>query len=95
MTTGADCRRKAGEWLNAAQVASDPKTSASMRRVSDLWIALAQRIEQSAAQFDSLVRQPADLAGPRNFHRSDSVQLADVLRERLHLNRGPFEATSE
>lgn len=98
MTTAEDCRRKAGQWLDAAQAASDPKTSASMRRVSDLWVALAHRIEQSAssaAHFDSLAKRPADLAKPRNWRHPRGVQVADVLRGRLRLSGEPFEKSSE
>lgn len=93
MTTAEDCRRKAEQWLNAALGASDTKTSASMRRVSDLWLALGQRIDESAAstaRLDALVKRPADLVKRRNFGHADTENVADVLRKRLRLSRNPL-----
>jgi hypothetical protein len=89
MITSEECRRKAAQWLDNAQSASDPKTSASMRRASDAWTALAQQIER--ATFDRTltpapVRRPADMAKPRNIHSIDTVEVGDVLRERLRLS---------
>ena len=89
MLTVEDCRRKAAQWLGNAQSASDPKTSASMRRVSDAWTALAQQIEHAAyrrPQSSAPVRQPADLAKPRNTYHRDTAHVGDVLRGRLHLS---------
>jgi hypothetical protein len=89
MMTVEDCRRKAAQWLGKAQLASDPKTSASMRRASEAWTALAQQIERAAfrrPQFPAPMRRPADLAKPRNIYDVDTVQAGDVLRSRLHLS---------
>jgi hypothetical protein len=94
MITIEDCRRNAEKWLNAALAESDPKTSASMRHVSGLWLALGQQIDQSAAsatRLDTFAKRPADLAKSRKFHYVDGVQVADVLRARLHLNRELFK----
>jgi hypothetical protein len=87
MITVEECRRKAAQWLGEAQSASDPKTSASMRRASDAWTALAKQIElatlSSSAESPATVRRPADLAKPRNIY---TVEVGDVLRGRLHLS---------
>ena len=88
MMTVEECRRKAAEWLGKTQAASDPKTSASMRRASDAWTTLAQHIEHSAfsrLQSPAPVRRPADLAEPRKIGNIDTVRVADILRERLQL----------
>ena len=96
MMTAEDCRRKAAQWLGKAQLESDPKTSASMRRASDAWTALAQQMEQGAfrqPQPLTPVRRPADLAKPQNT--IDSVQVGDVLRGRLHLSHELSEEPPE
>ena len=46
MPTAENCRRKAAELLGAAEAATDPKTSASLRRTAELWTALALQIDQ-------------------------------------------------
>ena len=86
MITAEECRRKAAQWLGNARSASDPKTSANMRRASDAWTALAQQIEQKAPLTSDAVRQPADIAKPRNIYSIDTVEVGDVLRGRLHLS---------
>ena len=88
MITVEDCRRKATEGLGKAQAASDPKTIATLRRASDAWTALAQRIEEADLRQHSHVpvRRPADLAKPADNQSVDSVQIGDVLRERLRLS---------
>jgi hypothetical protein len=96
MMTVEDCRRKATEWLGKAQSASDPKTSASMRRASDAWTALAEQIEDAAfrrPQSPAPVRRPADLAKARNT--VDGAQVGDTLRERLHLSDDSSEVPSQ
>ena len=73
MTTAEDCYRMAAQWLGKADSASDPSTSLNMRRASDAWATLAQRIEQAAftrIQSHIPVRQPADLT------HLDNVQIA-------------------
>ena len=47
MLTAENCRSKAAEFLGAAESATDPKTSASLRRTAELWTALALQIEES------------------------------------------------
>lgn len=79
MTTPEDCRRKAEQWLTAAETASDPTTSASLRRVSDLWMRLAGDMEKAAATSARL--KPRDLARPR----IDATQVGDILRDRLRI----------
>ena len=89
MITVEDCRRKAAEGLNEAQAAADPKTIASMQRASDAWTALARQIEEAALrrpQFRAAAERPADLAKPPHSYNVDSVQIGDVLRERLSLS---------
>jgi hypothetical protein len=87
MITVEECRRKAAQWLGKAQSASDPKTSASMRRASDAWTTLAQQIEQATVPLTPApVRRPADVAKPRNIYSIDTVEVGDVLRGRLHLS---------
>ena len=88
MITVEDCRRKATEGLDKAQAASDPKTIATLRRASNAWEALAQRIEEADLRQHShdLVRRPADPAKPPDNQSVDSVQIGDVLRERLRLS---------
>src|SRR5580704_5541722 len=83
MITVEDCRRKATEGLDKAQATSDPKTIATLRRASNAWAALAQRIEEADLRQHShdLVRRPADLAKPPDNQSVDSVQIGDVLRE--------------
>lgn len=92
MTTPEDCHRKAGEWLNAAQATADPKTSASMRRVSDLWLVLAKQIDQTTsteAHYNSVAMKPADIGRRESFRRLDTVDVADTLRHRLSLRSEP------
>jgi len=89
MITLEECHRKAAQWLGKAQLASDPKTSASMRRASDAWTTLAQQIEQDTFRrplTHATVRRPADVAKPRGIDHIDTVQVGDVLRGRLHLS---------
>jgi hypothetical protein len=86
MITVEDCRRKAAEGLDKAQVAADPKTIASMQRASDAWTALARQIEEAALrrpQFRAHLRRPVDLA---KSYASENVQIGDVLRGRLRLS---------
>lgn len=89
MITVEECRRKAAQWLGQAQSASDPKTSASMRRASDAWITLAQQIEQATFRrplTPAPVRRLADVAKPRSIYHIDTMEVGDVLRGRLHLS---------
>jgi hypothetical protein len=87
MITGEDCRRKAAHWLERAQAASDPKTSSSMRRASDAWIALAQQVERLSLRLPrsfAPAERPAHLVKSRT--NIDSFFVGDMLRERLHLS---------
>jgi phosphohistidine phosphatase SixA len=90
MITGEDCRRKAAQWLDRAQAASDPKTSSSMRRASDAWIALAQQVERLSLR---LPRSSAPAGRPARLVKSrsniDSFHVGDMLRERLRLSDEP------
>ncbi len=96
MIAAEEYRRKAAQWLGEAQSASDPKTSASMRRASDAWTALAEQIEQATLRrplTPAPVRRPADLAKPRNIYHIDTMEVGDVLRGRLHLSDDFTSAT--
>ncbi|MGA8864159.1 MAG: hypothetical protein WB444_10155 [Gallionella sp.] len=98
MMTAEDCRRMVARWLGKAEAASDPKTIASIRRASGAWTALAQQIEQTGfprPQSPAPVRLPADLAKPRNIYHVDSVQVGDVLRERLYRSDETSEGSTE
>ena len=97
MMTAEDCRRMAAQWLGKAEAASDSKTIANMRRASGAWTALAQQIEQAGFRRpqSAPVRRPADLANARNIYHNDSVEVGDVLRERLHLSNEPSEESTE
>ena len=89
MLTAENCRGKAAEFLGAAEAATDPKASASLRRLSDAWNALALQIEKdpySRRHSPAAVRRPADLAEPRKTGNTDTVNVADVLRGRLQLS---------
>ena len=89
MITAENCRGKAAELLGAAEAATDPKTSASLRRLSDAWATLARQIEQDASRTRHSpppVRRPADLTEPRKTGNTDTAQVADILRERLQLS---------
>ena len=64
MMTAENCRGKAAELLGAAETATDPKTSASLRRLSDAWATLAGQIEkdphtvrQRNAALNSLIKR--------------------------------------
>lgn len=91
MITAEYCQRKAAEWVDKAEAASDPKTSASMRRASDAWTALARQVTQanfSRPLFHIPVRRPADLVKPRSPRHINTVEIGDILRERVHLSDG-------
>lgn len=89
MTTAEDCHKKAGQWLSAAKAASNAETSASMRRVSELWAKLALQIKHTNSaenRFNSSAARPVDLVGRGTFRRVETVEVADVLRQRLNLS---------
>ncbi len=86
MLTAENCRGKAAELLSAAEAATDPKTSASLRRLSDAWVELAGLIDKDP---HTVRQRNADLkqshqAEPRKAN-TDTAQVADILRERLQL----------
>ncbi len=87
MMTAEDCRRKAAEHLQASQEASDQNTSQSLRRLSDAWATLALQIEKDA---HTVRQRNVDLTQSHQTEPSkantDTVQAADVLRERLQLS---------
>lgn len=98
MMTAEYCQRKAAEWVDKAEAASDPKASASMRRASDAWTALAQQITQASFPrplSPTPLRRPADLVKPRNPRHIDTVEVGDILRERIHLSDGSSEMFRE
>jgi hypothetical protein len=87
MMTVEDCHRKTGEWLRAAEAATDPRTSTSLRRLSDAWATLAGQIEEEShtvRQRNAALKQSHQTE--RRKVNTDTVQAADILRERLQLS---------
>jgi hypothetical protein len=87
MLTAENCRGKAAELLGAAEAATDLKTSASLRRLSDAWATLALQIEKdlhTVRQQNAALRQSQQTEPPKAS--TDTVNVADVLRERLQLS---------
>jgi hypothetical protein len=98
MLTVEDCRRKAAQWLESAQAASDPKTIASMRRAADAWTRQAEQIEEvnlRRPRQPAPMKRPVDLSEPRNLHPRDTLHVGDVLRERLHLGDEDFDNSAQ
>jgi hypothetical protein len=87
MMTTEDCRRRAAESLHAAEAATDPKTSASLRRLSDAWATLAGQIEKDphTERQRNAARKQSHQTEPRKAN-TDTAQVADILRERLQLS---------
>lgn len=91
MLTVEDRRKKAGEWLEAAQSASDPKTRLGLCRVADIWTKLAAQIAEHPLTLPpspSSARRPADLLNRQELNAKSSLYVGDVLRERLNLTNG-------
>ena len=86
MLTAEHCRSKVAEFLGAAEAATDPKTSASMRRTAELWTALALQIEKDP---HTVRQRNADLTQSHQTESrkdtTDAARVADILRERLQL----------
>ncbi len=98
MLTVEDCRRKAAQWLDGAQSASDPKTIASMRRAADAWTRQAEQIEEASLHRlrpPPPMKRPVDLSEPRNLHPRDTLHVGDVLRERLRLSDEDFDDSAQ
>jgi hypothetical protein len=85
MMTAEDCRRKAAEHLQASQEASDPNTSQSLRRLSDAWATLAGQIEKDPHTVRQRKLKQSQQTEPHKAN-TDTVQVADILRERLQLS---------
>lgn len=81
-----ECRRKASEFLRAAQLSSDPDDSLGWLQLSDAWLTLAEQLDQRAASkkhYSTAAAQlPAGLAEQRTIA---NVKVEDVLRSRLAL----------
>jgi hypothetical protein len=87
MLTVEDSRRRAAETLHAAEAATDPRTSTSLRRLSDAWATLAGQIEEephTVRQRNAALKQSHQTE--RRKVNTDTVQAADILRERLQLS---------
>ena len=87
MMTAENSHGKAAELLGAAEAATDPKTSASLRRLSDAWATLAGQIEKdphTVRQRNTALKQ-SHQTEPRKAN-TDTAQVADILRERLQLS---------
>jgi hypothetical protein len=84
MLTAEDCRRKAEEWRSGASAVFDSNTGARMHHVANLWTVLAEQIERtpSSKQPAPQTKRPMDAV---NGHRAASIQIGDVLRERLRI----------
>src|SRR3984885_15247778 len=88
MLTVEVCRRKAAEWLERVQSATDPQTRSGFERVVDGWTKLAEHVEQhplTLRPLGSLAPQSSDPAGRQAIRSESGVEVADALRERLHL----------
>ena len=87
MMTAEDCRRRAAESLHVAEAATDPTTSASLRRLSDAWVTLAGHIEKDphTVREGNAAWKQSDQTEPRKAN-TDTAQVADILRERLQLS---------
>ena len=87
MMTVEDCHRKTGEWLRAAEAATDPRTSRSLRRLSGAWATLAGQIEKDphTVRQRNAVLKKSHQAEPRKAN-TDTAQVADILPERLQLS---------
>lgn len=91
MLTVEDCRKKAAQWLKAAQSASDPKTRLGLCRVAETWTRLAAQIAEHPLTLlpsPSSARRPADLLNRGELNGKSSLHVGDVLRERLNLTNG-------
>jgi hypothetical protein len=87
MINAEDCRRRAAESLHAAEAATDPKTSVSLRHLSDAWATLAEQIENDphTERQRNAARTQSHETEPRKAN-TDTAQVADILRERLQLS---------
>jgi hypothetical protein len=87
MMTAEECRRRATESLHAAEAATDPNTSTSLRRLSDAWATLAGHIEKDphTVRERNATRNQSDQTEPRKANTATAL-VADILRERLQLN---------
>lgn len=81
-----DCRRKASEFLRAAQLSSDPDESLGWLQLSDAWLTLAEQLDQRASSKKNYsaaaARQPEGLTEKRTIA---NVGIGDVLRRHLAL----------
>lgn len=88
VTKTVDCRRKASEFLRAAQLSSDPDESLGWLQLSDAWLTLAEQLERQASQkkrYPATSEQPfAELFEHR---KAANVKVADILRSRLALDQ--------
>ena len=87
MLTADDCRGKAAECLGAAEAATDPRTRASLRRLSDAWAMLARQIEEDphTVRQRTAALKESQQTDPRKAN-ADTARVADILRERLKLS---------
>jgi hypothetical protein len=88
MSMAEKCRRKAAQWLDKAQAASDPATSESMLRAANACMALAQQMERvplTGPRPAAPACRPADLAGSTNGPQG-STGVKDILCDHLYLS---------
>jgi hypothetical protein len=79
-----DCRKKASEFLRAAQLSSDPDESLGWLQLSDAWLTLADQLDKRTSAkrnySDTIASRPEGLVERRKLAE---VKVADALRGRL------------
>jgi len=87
MLTAEHCRSKVAEFLGAAEAATDPKTSASLRRLADAWATLARQVEKDphTVRQRTAALKESQQTDPRKAD-ADTARVADILRGRLQLS---------
>lgn len=89
MLTVEACRCMAAAWTERAEAAVDPNTRASLARVAEEWTSLAEQIARQLRPLASSSSAGRSLDPMERAARGDrhgtGVDVADILRERLHL----------
>jgi len=86
MLTVEECRKRATEWLERVQSATDPQTRSGYERVADGWTKLAEHVEQHPLRSRPLGSLAPQSSDPQAIRSESGAKVADVLRERLHLS---------
>jgi hypothetical protein len=88
MLTAEACRKKAAEWLQRAQSATNPQTRSGLARVANEWAKLAEHAERHTPTLRPLgtsAGQSADVVGHQAIRPEAGAEVGELLRERLHL----------